>query len=129
MLVNACARSRLAQSILMGSLTFMAMTGLNGAPPAQAQSVVPLAAPLIVKKVVNGKFAAMVDNGWVIYQGTNQAPTLNFYNSDAAGNFNPGPALKLRTSGTGGGPGTGVIFNSGGIVFAPCPTAPNPVKR
>ncbi|HKY19214.1 MAG TPA: hypothetical protein VJL82_09800 [Rhizomicrobium sp.] len=86
-----------------------------------AQPVVLLAPPGSVKKVVNGKFAAQVDNGWVIYQGTQGQPTLNFYDADDQGSF------KLKTGGFGQG-GAGLFFNAGGIVFAPCPVGPAPSR-
>lgn len=83
---------------------------------AVAQPIALLAPPTAVKKVVNGKFAAGVDNGWVIYQGFQGQPTLNFYDQDTGGSF------KLKTAGN-GQLGNGLFFNAGGIVFAPCAVA------
>jgi hypothetical protein len=85
---------------------------------AFADPIMLLAPPTAVKKVVNGKFAAGVDNGWVIYQGFQGQPTLNFYDEDTNGSF------KLKTAGS-GQLGAGLFFNAGGIVFAPCPVASN----
>ena len=73
-----------------------------------------------VKKVVNGQFAVEVDNGWVIYQGFQNSPTLSFFDADASGNFTGGTtALKLRPGGAGQ---LGAFFEAGGVVFAPCPS-------
>src|SRR5437868_14885975 len=83
---------------------------------ANAQTIVQLAPAQSVKKVVNGKFAAQVDNGWVIYQGLAGQPTLNFYDTDTSGSF------KLKTTGN-GLTGNGLLFDAGGIVFGPCPLA------
>ena len=80
---------------------------------AFADPIVLLAPATSVKKVVNGKFAAGVDNGWVIYQGLQGQPTLSFYDSDSTGSF------KLKTVGN-GQMGNGMFFEAGGIVFAPC---------
>jgi len=88
---------------------------------ANAGPVVQLAPAASVKKVVNGKFAAEVDNGWVIYQGFQGQPTLNFYDSDTTGTF------KLKTTGN-GILGNGMFFDAGGIVFGACPVAPSPVR-
>ena len=108
------------RSSLRTARTFstVALCALAGAAvlsqPASAQTVVQLAPAAAVKKVVNGKFAAEVDNGWVIYQGLQGQPTLNFYDTDTTGSF------KLKTTGN-GILGNGVIFDAGGIVFGPCP--------
>jgi len=88
---------------------------------AIAQTVMQLAPAQSVKKVVNGKFAAQVDNGWVIYQGLAGQPTLNFYDTDTNGSF------KLKTTGNGLN-GNGLLFTAGGIVFGPCPVASTPVR-
>jgi hypothetical protein len=88
---------------------------------AFAQTVVQLAPAQSVKKVVNGKFAAEVDNGWVIYQGLQGQPTLNFYDTDTSGSF------KLKTTGFGQN-NVGLFFDAGGIVFGACPVAPSPVR-
>jgi hypothetical protein len=88
---------------------------------AVAQTVMQLAPAQSVKKVVNGKFAAQVDNGWVIYQGLAGQPTLNFYDTDTSGSF------KLKTTGNGLN-GNGLLFDAGGIVFGPCPVAAAPVR-
>jgi hypothetical protein len=88
---------------------------------AFAQTVMQLAPAQSVKKVVNGKFAAEVDNGWVIYQGLAGQPTLNFYDTDSSGSF------KLKTTGNGLN-GNGLIFNAGGIVFGPCPASGAPSR-
>ena len=72
-----------------------------------------------IKKVVNGQFSVEVDNGWVIYQGAANNPTLNFYDTDLNGNFNPSGSIKLKTANA--GTGTGDYFSAGGVVFAPCP--------
>jgi len=72
-----------------------------------------------IKKVVNGKYAVQVDNGWVIFQGFTGQPTLNFYDADATGDFNPSGSIKLKPAGQGQS-GTGLFFNAGGIAFAPC---------
>jgi hypothetical protein len=87
---------------------------------ASAQ-VAQLAPATSVKKVVNGKFAAEVDSGWVIYQGFQGQPTLNFFDTDTNGSF------KLKTNGFGAS-GAGLFFDAGGIVFAPCPVAAAPVR-
>ena len=86
-----------------------------------AAQVAELAPAQAVKKVVNGKFAAQVDNGWVIYQGLQGQPTLNFYDTDTDGSF------KLRTAGF-GQLGTGLSFEAGGVVFAPCPATGAPSR-
>ncbi|HWU54916.1 MAG TPA: hypothetical protein VN175_05390, partial [Rhizomicrobium sp.] len=88
---------------------------------AIAQTVMQLAPAQSVKKVVNGKLAAQVDNGWVIYQGLAGQPTLNFYDTDTSGSF------KLKTTGNGLN-GNGLIFDAGGIVFAPCPASGAPSR-
>src|SRR5579864_9553617 len=80
--------------------------------------VIALAPAQSVKKVTNGKFAAEVDNGWVIYQGFQGQPTLNFYDTDISG------SLKLVTAGFGAG-GAGLFFDAGGIVFGPCSAGKN----
>ncbi len=87
----------------------------------------PAAAQLNVKKVVNGKFVAGVDNGWVVYGDFSGAltGTLNFYNSKANANFSPSGNIKLKTAGAGGA-GGGAFFTAGGITFAPCPAAAAP---
>ena len=75
-----------------------------------------------IKKVINGAFAVEVDNGWVIYQGFQNSPTLSFFDADATGNFTGGTTtLKLREGGAGQG-GVGAFFDAGGLVFAPCPS-------
>ena len=94
--------------------------------PAAAQlisggAIAQLAPAASVKKVANGKFAAEVDNGWVIYQGFQGQPTLNFYDTDTSGSF------KLRTSGFGTA-SLGLLFDAGGIVFAPCPVGAGTIK-
>lgn len=99
-------------------LTFASATAMAEAP---AGAVVQLAPAGSVKKVVNGKFAAQVDNGWVIYQGLQGQPTLNFYDAGVSGSF------KLKTTGSGLG-GTGLLFNAGGVVFAPCPVTGSPSR-
>jgi len=88
---------------------------------AIGQTVMQLAPAQSVKKVVNGKFAAQVDNGWVIYQGLAGQPTLNFYDTDTSGSF------KLKTTGNGLN-GNGLLFDAGGIVFGPCPVAAAPIR-
>jgi hypothetical protein len=98
------------------SLAMLAVTAAMISNQAAADPVVLLAPPDSVKKVANGKFAADVDNGWVIYQGFAGQPTLSFYDSDSSGNF------KLKTPNLGLN-STGLLFNAGGIVFAPCPVA------
>jgi len=97
-----------------GAAAICAILAAFTAQEAAAQVVVTLAPPQAVKKVVNGKFAAQVDNGWVIYAGLQGQPTLNFYDSDSSGTF------KLKTVGNGLN-GNGLLFEAGGIVFAPCP--------
>jgi hypothetical protein len=69
------------------------------------------------KKVVNGQLAVQVDNGFVIYQGFQNNPTLNFFNG--ATNV----TTKLRSAGF--GTEIGNFFTAGGIVFAPCTPAAN----
>lgn len=96
----------------------MATASAMAAPPG---AVVLLAPAGSVKKVVNGKFAAQVDNGWVIYQGVQGQPVLNFYDADTTGSF------KLKTNGNGLG-GTGLLFEAGGIVFGPCPVTGAPSR-
>ncbi|HKQ43986.1 MAG TPA: hypothetical protein VJS47_01200 [Rhizomicrobium sp.] len=95
------------------ALAALLVTGMSGQVFAD---VVFLAPETPVKKVVNGKFAVGVDNGWVIYQGLAGQPTLNFYDSDTNG------TLKLKTAGFGQN-GVGLFFMAGGIVFAPCPVS------
>lgn len=104
------------------ALCALALTAASADVLAAPEGAVVLLAPAgSVKKVVNGKFAAQVDNGWVIYQGLQGQPVLNFYDADASGSF------KLKTTGNGLG-GTGLIFNAGGIVFAPCPVTGAPSR-
>jgi hypothetical protein len=71
-----------------------------------------------IKKVTAGSnFEIQVDNGWVMYEGLNNNPTLNFYDVDA----NKLGAFKLVTPGAGAA--QGYIYQGGGIVFGPCPIA------
>ena len=97
-----------------GAAAVCAVLAFFSIQEAAAQVVVTLAPATAVKKVVNGKFAAQVDNGWVIYSGLQGQPTLNFYDTDTNGSF------KLKTVGNGLN-GNGLLFEAGGIVFAPCP--------
>lgn len=83
---------------------------------SQARAEAPLGS---VKKVVNGKVAVQVDNGWVVYQGVNFQPTMNLYDADN------NTTLPMKTLGYGPN-GVGLLFNTNGIVFAPCPVAPLP---
>jgi hypothetical protein len=66
------------------------------------------------KVEAGNNFEVAADNGWVIYQGLNNDPTLNFYDAFGSklGSF------KLVTPG--GGPSAGILYDAGGIVFAPC---------
>ncbi len=93
--------------------------------PADPLAALAAAPANSVKKVVNGKYAVQVDNGWVIYQGFSGQPTLNFYDASATGDFNPSGSIKLKPAGAGQS-GTGLLFNAGGIVFAPCPVTALP---
>ncbi len=69
-----------------------------------------------VKKVEAGaNFEIAVDNGWVIYEGVANRPTLDFFN---AGGAMLG-SLKLVTPGAGASGGN--LYEAGGIVFAQCP--------
>jgi uncharacterized membrane protein len=116
---SAAIAARYFQTAALCALALTAASADALAAPAGA--VVLLAPAGSVKKVVNGKFAAQVDNGWVIYQGLQGQPVLNFYDADATGSF------KLKTTGNGLN-GTGLIFNAGGIVFGPCPVTGAPSR-
>lgn len=105
-----------------GTLSIISPNLASTATPTDATTVLDATPTNSVKKVVNGKYAVQVDNGWVIYQGFAGQPTLDFYNEDTNGNFNPAPSIKLR-------PGTSTaIFDAGGIVFGPCPVLGGNVK-
>lgn len=106
---------------LGGAFAACSLTAAVSTQSAHAQVAVALAPAESVKKVVNGKFAAQVDNGWVIYQGLQGQPTLNFYDTDTDGSF------KLKTAGF-GQLGVGLFFEAGGIVFAPCPATGAPSR-
>jgi len=115
MAARGAMRNRKKRDSAVGMIAVAAL--LAGSPwQAVADPLMLLAPPTSVKKVVNGKFAAGVDNGWVIYQGFQGQPTLNFYDQDTGGSF------KLKTTGS-GQLGAGLFFNAGGIVFAPCAVA------
>ena len=105
--------------ILIAAASAIAATVISAhAQTASTGPVIALAPAQSVKKVTNGKFAAEVDNGWVIYQGFQGQPTLNFYDTDISG------SLKLVTAGFGAG-GAGLFFDAGGIVFGPCAAGKN----
>jgi len=80
---------------------------------AASLSVAAEAAPPVKK--IGTDFAVQVDNGWVIYAGSQQNPI--FYNTDANPNFAASKKTKLKTPGA----STDSFFAIGGIVFAPCP--------
>lgn len=113
--------------LLVGGNGGVQMVALNNLMVVTTNLDVPDSGPtpattngLPVKKVVNGQFAVEVDNGWVIYQGFNNSPTLNIYDTDANGNFSPSGSLKIKPKGA-GSQGAGDFLAAGGIVFAPCP--------
>jgi hypothetical protein len=67
-----------------------------------------------LKKVVNGQFAVQVDNGFVVYQGFQNSPTLDIYSTKN----NVTAKLKTGLFGT----SQGNFFSAGGIVYGACPT-------
>jgi hypothetical protein len=80
-----------------------------------------------VIKVANGNNSASVDNGWVIFKPPSVAPSIRRFVLDGSGNFSPSGPIKLKTNGLGVN-NAGLLFDVGGIVFAPCPVVGNPSR-
>jgi hypothetical protein len=80
-----------------------------------------------VLKIANGANSASVDNGWVISKPPTVAPQLRRVVQDVSGAFTAFPVLKLKT-GIFGMNNAGLIFDTGGVTFAPCPAAPTPSR-
>lgn len=102
------------------------VSGIDGAADQVTANAILAAPPKHpVRQVTVFKIAVGVDNGWVVYQGGNGAPTggptLDFFSTtDTNGNLGAGSSDKLAVNGTGSGGGTVFNFNAGGMVFAPC---------
>jgi len=122
MRIKAFARSAVSGRTVVSIVLVSAV--LTGALPASA------AAPAnSIKKIINSRYPAGVDNGWVVFldqQGV-VAPGLRRFSQDANGVFTASGGVKLRTVGAGLA-GNGAVFNVGGITFAPCPTAAAPIR-
>jgi hypothetical protein len=81
-----------------------------------------------IKTVITSRFAVQVDNGWVIYQGSNAQgvgllPIVKNYVLNASGGYVLGSTEKVNLLGT-GLVGQGAFFSVNGVVFAPCAIAP-----
>ncbi len=89
--------------------------------PVATAALAKVATPAVsTKKVVNGAFAVEVDNGWVVWQGATNTPSMEFYDTFSDGSFGSTGSIKLKTAGVGSS-STGVGFDTAGVVFAPVP--------